>query len=89
MKSSSAATPVTISGVTSGIRVTAPTARAGRDVIRSRPRASMVPRTSEPSAATVAIRRLALSDSSSALLLKKSEYHRVLKPEKPTATSRS
>ena len=57
--------------------------RRGRaaTVIRSRPRASIVPSTSEPSAATVAIRRLATSDSSSALLWKKSSYHRVLKPE--------
>ena len=59
MKSSSAATPVTISGVTSGSRVTAPTTRPRRDRIRSRPSASIVPSTSEPSAATVAIRRLA------------------------------
>ena len=82
MKNSSAATPVTISGVTSGSSVTAPTARPLRDRIRSSPSASIVPSTSEPTAATLAISRLAPNEVISALSWKKSAYQRVLKPSK-------
>ena len=81
MKTSRAATPVTISGVTSGSRVIAPTTRPRRDRTRSSPSASIVPRTSEPTAETSAMNRLARRDSSRASLWKKSSYHRVLKPE--------
>ena len=81
VKSSSAATPVTISGVTSGSSVTAPMTRPRRERTRSRPSASIVPSTSEPSVATVAIWRLATSESSSASSWTRSSYHRMLNPE--------
>ena len=82
VKKSSAATPVTISGVTRGSSVTAPIARPVRERMRSRPRASMVPSTSAPSAETAAMPRLAPSDTSSVRSAKKAEYHRVLNPLK-------
>ena len=82
VKKSRAATPVTISGVTSGSSVTAPIARPLRDRMRSRPRASMVPRISDPTAAMLAMTRLADSEVISELSWKKSEYQRVLKPWK-------
>ena len=81
VNSSSAATPVTISGVTSGSSVTAPITRPRRDRTRSRPSASIVPSTSEPRVATVAIFRLATRESSSALLWTRSSYQRRLKPQ--------
>ena len=80
VNNSSAATPVTISGVTSGSSVIAPITRPRRDRIRSRPSASIVPSTSEPMAATRAMPRLAARDSIRAALLKKSTYHLVLNP---------
>ena len=80
VNTSSAATPVTISGVTSGSRVIAPITLPRRDRIRSRPSASIVPSTSEPMEATRAMPRLATRDSIRAALLKKSTYHLVLKP---------
>ena len=81
VNSSSAATPVTISGVTRGSSVTAPMTRPRRERTRSRPSASIVPRTSEPSVARVAILRLATSESSSALSCTSASYHCMLKPE--------
>ena len=81
MKSSSAATPVTISGVTSGIRVTAPTARPRRerDPLQAEGQHGAEHERAErrdgrdPQAGRERLEQRAV--------VKKSEYHRVLKPE--------
>ena len=82
MNSTSAETPATISGVTSGISISTLLACAARERARTSANASVVPRTVPTTIVTSPISMLATSDSRKLTLLKNSSYHWRLKPEK-------
>src|SRR5262245_4455670 len=74
------ATPVTISGVTSGISITRPAKLPNRLRERTSPSARVTPRVTEPTMATAATRRLSPSEPISGSLSRKARYQRRLKP---------
>ena len=82
LNSISDATPVTISGVISGISMMTLAAAPSRDRARTRPKASSTPMTTEPTIATAATRRLVSSDSVSSASLKRASYHCSDQPSK-------
>ena len=82
VNSSSAVTPATISGTTSGISISTLVTGLSRLRARTRPKASSEPIVVATTIVTAAISRLATSDSRSCWSPKKSEYHWVLKPSK-------
>ena len=82
VKNRSAATPVTISGVTRGMSDTVPTTRAGRDRARSSAMASITPSVREPSIVIVEMSRLALREEIKPSSLKNWTYQRVLNDSK-------
>ena len=75
VNSSSADTPATISGVTSGISISTLALPAQRVRARTSPNASSVPRSVPTTIVTVAISMLARSDEVSDSLSKKRWYH--------------
>src|SRR3954447_22758567 len=82
VKSKSAETPATISGVTSGTSMRMLAAGLQRVRDRTRPNASEVPSAVAMIIVTVEISRLAISDLRSDASLKNSLYQRRLKPSK-------
>ena len=82
MNSSSADTPATISGVTSGISISTLAPPAQRVRARTSPNASSVPSSVPTIIVTVAISMLARSDEVSDSLSKKRWYHSNEKPVK-------
>ena len=82
VNSSSADTPATISGVTSGISISTLALPEYQVRARTRPNASSVPSTVETSIVASAISRLATSDPRSDSLSRNASYHWRLKPSK-------
>src|SRR6476659_5738886 len=78
----SEATPVTISGVMSGISMMTLAAPPNRERARTRPKASSTPITTEPTVAAAATTRLVGSDLVSSESLKNAWYQRSDQPSK-------